>query len=520
MKQLICRLTAGLAAAAGAVTLCALPASAAVERTLVGYIGDVTADLTVNADDVRLLSSHLRTGDVIADTAAYADLNGDQEINAVDLTLLKQLILSGAEPEGVYIETEVPDPEPELISAPINILEPTLPATGETRILMFAVQFPDVQFTEGLSTEQIWAQTFGPEDTASSAYPLESISAYYTRASYGRLHMSGDVYQYTAKKNLDSYVGDTDGLLDEIMDAMDSEIDYTKYDVNANGTMDTVLVALPSGASGRDVNYDGTEDWWPCSGGYYGRKKFDGIRAGNLCIGAWALSDVTGFNSTWVHELGHAMGLPDYYKYENTQNGYYGLNGDAGTEMMDDAMGDMCAFSKLMYGWYTTAEVQTYTGGTQTFTLQSSQQAPGCIIIPRTSGSTDYYNEFFVLEYATPEGNNAHSFYENRPYTIFRNGGLRVLHCDAELWNGYWGLELKWNNYGQMYDSSNEKQRVLRLVNEAEGGGFFGAGSTVTTSYQGFRWYDDSGSMTVDPHISITVDSIADGVLTVTISEA
>ena len=94
MKQLFGRILAGLTAAAASASLAAFSASAATERTLVGYLGDVNADLTVNAEDVYLLAGHLRTGsEITADNAAYADLSGDQIINAVDLTLLKRILL-------------------------------------------------------------------------------------------------------------------------------------------------------------------------------------------------------------------------------------------------------------------------------------------------------------------------------------------------------------------------------------------------------------------------------------------
>ncbi|MBQ8920688.1 MAG: hypothetical protein IJ060_00820 [Oscillospiraceae bacterium] len=504
-----------LTAAVSTVSMLSLIAQAATEQQLVGYRGDVNNDMTVNVTDAVLMAQHLNTQGALSCDLPHADLDDSQSVNAVDLTILKRRAIKGEEPDGIYEEVEVP--EDNLIAPPIADVKPTLPSVGDTNILMFAVNFPDCVHSENYTTEQIWEMSFGPEDKSSSAYPLESISAYYTRSSYGRLNMQGDVFQYTTKNNIDSYIGNTDGLLEEIMSAFDSEIDYSKYDVNLDGTMDTVIVALPGAASGRDGNGDGSDDWWPCSGGYYGRKKYDNVKAGNLCIGAWALSDRSGFNSTWVHELGHAMGLPDYYKYENTQNGYYGLNGDAGWEMMDDAFGDMSAFSKLMYGWYTEKELQVYRGGTQTFTIQSNQYAPSCILIPRNNLDS-YHEEYFIVELNTADMNNQYMFYENTPYPLFRQGGIRVLHCNAELWDGYWGPELKWNNYGQNYDSSNEKQRVLRLVNENNG--FFRAGATISNSTSGFAWYDSNGDRTVNPGITITVDAInSDGTATVTITQ-
>lgn len=500
------RLFAGVTAAAAAAALAVFPASAAINRTMIGYQGDLNGDAMLTVTDIVRLSRHLTGAEPISDTgtARLADINADHVLDSADLTLQKHLLLSGAEPEVVCDEAELPD-------APVSLVKPTLTSLGEARILMFAVNFTDCVHRENYSTEQIWELAFGPQDPESPAYPLESISAYYERASYGRLHITGDVYQYTTRYSSDSYVNNFEKLLDEIMEAMDSEIDYRQYDGNGDAVMDTVLVALPGDAD--------KDDWWPCSGGYYGRKEFDGVMAGNLCIGSWALSDYSGFNSTWVHELGHAMGLPDYYRYVNyDDDGAEGLRGDAGWEMMDDAFGDMSAFSKLMYGWITEDEVQMYTGGTQTFTLQTCQDVPDCILIPHRDDD-DLYAEYFIVELNTPDLNNASAFYEDFAYPMFFESGVRVLHCDAEVWYGYMGYEFKWNNYGQNYDESNEKQRVIRLVNNSEA--YFGSGSVINENTPGFAWYDRDGYAKDDPGVTISVDSISeDGrSCTITISE-
>jgi len=509
-------LSGSLAALTAAAVMPFMSAQAATEQQLVGYRGDLNADMEVTVSDVVILSQHLSAVKPITDDALtdYADLDQNGRLNAVDLTLLKRIVLGLSEAEGIYEEVWIDDPpvSEELIDAPIKALSPTLLSTGTNHLVMFVVDFPDCSFSRSYTAEQIKEISFGAANPSSQYYPLESVIGYYERSSYGALEMEADVFLYTAKENVANYQGsdypDTDKLVEEIMTAFDDQIDFSKYDVNNDGTMDTILLSAADKAD--------SDIWWPISTGYYGRKKFDGVKAGNVIVGNTAPTNTAEYNSTWIHELGHAMGLPDYYKYENVQGyDYYGMNGDAGSEMMDDAYGDMCAFSKLMYGWYTPSQVQVYSGGTQTYTLESSQVAAGCVVIPR-SDLNGYLSEYMILEYATNTGNNAYGVYHNR---LFNGGGLRVIHCEATVVNGYWGPELKWNNYGQNYDSSNTKQRVLRLANESEGGKFFTAGQTVDGNVSGFHWYDNSGYQTVDPGVKITVDSISDGVMTLTISQ-
>ena len=476
------------------------PAHVAAEQQIVGYRGDLNQDGTVNLEDVLMLSKHLTNASPCkeADTAQFGDMNEDHTLNAMDLTLLKRAVLTNSEPEPIY-KTQKP---------PIAAVNQTMPTRGTVRVPMFIVSFPDCPQTTTLTAAEIQERCFRPADPTILSYPMESMSAYFERASYGRLKLEGDVYEYTAENPISKYVKAKDFLLSEILSALDAEIDYTKYDANKDGVMDAVIAVLPK---------DAGETWRATTGVCLLKETFDGIKVSKRCVGKSNIDLYTKFHSTWLHELTHTMGLPDYYKYTDDGNGIFGMYGDAGWELMDDGFGDLSAFSKLMLGWYDAGEVQVYTGGTQTFELQSGQTAPGCVLIPRGE-LNGYMSEYFALEYDTNTGNNTRYFVEQHIYPIFSQGGLRVLHCDAELWNGFWGPELKWNNYGQMYDDSNQKQRVLRLANEAEKGAFFQAGSTVDGRISGFHWYDSEGGQTVDTGVKITVDSITDGVCKLTIS--
>ena len=196
-----------------------------------------------------------------------------------------------------------------------------MPCVGEARVLMIAVSFPDAQ--HGFSAEEIQNMCFGPEDPQSPRYPVESIGAFYSRSSYGRLNLTGKVYTYTAKYEIDAYTKTNyrepdyrtrDDLLDEALEALDDIIDYNDFDVNKDGILDSVILTLPKEAMIRDSNKDGKEDWVPCSCKYNGNAEHDGVKLARMCIGARDLSNTTKFNSSWIHELCHAMGLPDYYK--------------------------------------------------------------------------------------------------------------------------------------------------------------------------------------------------------------
>ena len=473
--------------------------------------GDVNCDGTVTRADPDALLGHLTGAAALkaADASENADLNGDGVLDAADLTAVKRLILNGSVQGGSSGQVSS-DPETGLIRSPLHALNPGMGSVGTQRVLLIAVSFPDCERRDGLTAEQIRARCFGDADAGSSAFPMESIRAYYQRASYGRLTLEGDVYTCTVANELSIYQNKPDKLVDEVMTALDKEIDFRTYDADGDGMMNPVIVALPNAA--------GNTDWGPACGKFSLEKTYDGVTPAKRCVGCAPLENQAEFNRIWIHELGHTMGLPDYYKFANTQKGKYGLNGDAGWEMLDDANGDLSGFSKLMYGWLSEKEMQVYTGGTQTFRLESAQVSPGCIVIPH-GDLNGFLSEFFVIEYATNAGNNQSGFANRQVKKLFTEGGLRVLHCDAEVYESFRGTEFKWYNYSKYYDSSNEKQRVLRLANEAEGGSFFTAGDIIDNRISGFRWYDENGDQTVDTGFSISVDCIADGVCTVTIRE-
>ena len=515
MKRLI-RIAAGLLAACitalSPAAFPAVPASAAGIPVLVGYRGDINNDTIIDRTDVSLLQAYLLGDSAETNAAASAhlkdaDLDSSQSLNAKDLTLLKRIALHIDPPVPIYDDSLDGD---QLIPPPISAVSPTLPCVGESHVLMIAVSFPDAQ--QPLSADEIQQQCFGPSDPQSPKYPLESISGFYSRASYGRLNMTGKVYSYTAKYEVDAYMQTDprkvdyrtrDDLLDEALEALDDVIDYRDYDLNKDGILDTVILTLPKEAADRDVNDDGREDWGPCSGTYYGSAKHDGVKPTQMCIGARDVTYLTKFNKSWIHELGHAMGLPDYYRViTNNPHDQEGLTGNAGWEMMDDADGDFSAFSKLMYGWFKGNEVQVYNGGTQTYELKSMQDAPNCVLIPR-GDFNGFYSEYFIVEFNTPTVNNLTYFVGDNRIPLFRQGGVRVLHCNAELYKGSSSMLLKWRINSKYYDRTNKKQRVLRVISYRNM--FFDDGKVISNETEDFAWYDENGDRTVDPGITITV---------------
>ena len=222
-----------------------------------------------------------------------------------------------------------------------------------------------------------------------------------------------------------------------------------------------------------------------------------------FCVISYIDNDRAEFNTRIAHELGHAMGLEDYYEAtDNIMTDNEGMPGPAGIELMDEGTGDLSACSKLLLGWFAEDEVQIYTGGTEEFTLTSTQGSPSCIVIPKTPSDL-YLGEYFIIEYITKEGNNSK----------YGGNGIRILHVDSEIADDR--NMFKYSIYGNNYDKSNEKQRILRIVNDF--GMFYpGTRGLIFTDYingetEGFHWYNKYGNLLEDTGLTINIGNLMPG---------
>jgi len=364
-----------------------------------------------------------------------------------------------------------------------------MPSVGEVRFPVFLVEFQDVKFGKGrVDPEEIQDWVFGEKD---------SVAEYYDISSHGRLHIEGDVYLYEAKGNIADYEEDRalENLIMEALRYYEEEVDFSRYDRNGDLVMDSLVISVPTGG---DVDF-----WWGAQHTWYWNRRF---RIDGISVVGYIVNDEQPYRSekkyyisTLEHELGHCMGLPDYYKYEHTGIDWEGLHGIAGMERMDDSTGDFCQFSKLQLGWLTEEQVQVMPSDVKeaTFFLPPAHKG-GCIVIFPRGKRKNFKGEYFVVEYNTPEGLNK---------GLFGRGGVRVFHVQAETLRQSGYYDYRYSNYGEEYDTSNEGIRVIKLVND--GKGFFHESDVITYENTGgaegnFGWYTEDGSIT-EPGFTIQI---------------
>lgn len=512
-----------------------------------GYMGDLDSDVSVGITDIIIMQKYLLgTQTITQDQAWYADMNQDNLINIYDLILLKKAVLNHdwtmvvydepieettTEPETT--EPETPEPTSEetteptsdpventnFITAPISKIGTSLPSQGEARLVIFYVDFPDCQYDYSPTAEEIQKIAFGDEDTSNENYPFDSMTAFYSRSSKGSMHLSGQAFRYTAKENISVYSQDKNKLVQECYEAFKDSVDFSQFDGNNDGRIDATLISVPT----TDDEWGG--DWWPCAGAAgMDSYQIDGKTVSHLITGNAQIASASNygnFNSSYLHEMGHCMGLPDYYLYYSPDDGegFHGETNTAGVELMDmDASTDFGCFSKLMLGWYRENQISVYdqsAGGEQTFTLNNAQTDDGnCLILPY--GDANYNGEYLILEYMTSDRNNSNAVYT--PW-ITAGNGIRAYHVKAEIADNGWWKFFKYENGSEYTNNDDNGIRLIRLVNDAEGGDTFKTGDTLDGSISGWHWYASDESESVDTGYTVKVGENANGQYVVTVSK-
>ena len=87
-------------------------------------------------------------------------------------------------------------------------------------------------------------------------FPYESLSAYYSRASYGKLSLTGETFDYAAKYERDYYTNNPKSLVAEALAALDESEDLSRFDANEDGKLDAVYVHF----AGPDTGWGSV--WW------------------------------------------------------------------------------------------------------------------------------------------------------------------------------------------------------------------------------------------------------------------
>ena len=320
-----------------------------------------------------------------------------------------------------------------------------LPTSGSPNVLVLLVDFPDYPHSVNQTQADVDDKFF---QDGNGNYPYESIRNYFERASYNTLHIQGNVLGwYTAANNRSYYEGlgwgyGQEALFMEALAYYDAQgHDFTQYDNDGNGTLDSVYLKY----TGPDTGWSGF--WWAYQYSWWANPSYtiDGKQLHTYVFGWIANPENADYDvHTDIHETGHALGLPDYYDYDDSVGPDGGIGG---LDMQHDNVGDWNCFSKFLVDWITPT---TIVMGAQTLTLNPSGTSQDCVLIMPGVTPGDIFDEYFMVQYRKASTGNDPATYPT---------GLAIWHVDSTLD----GTGNDW-----LYDNSYTAHKLLRRM-EADG---------------------------------------------------
>ena len=342
------------------------------------------------------------------------------------------------------------------------------PSTGTANLLVIPIWFTDSskyvkEANKDKVREDIHDTYFGTiEETG-----WESVKTYYETESLGELTLTGKVSDwYEPGKNTAYYASDpaseesgcpkTIALVEEATAwyfSNHTNESRSDYDCDKDGYLDGVMLIYAAADYGtlRNDNYDNlwaycywVQDYsaqsipnpgvnaffWASYDFMYG-KEVASSRSGNRYY-AGDTSHCTLDAHTYIHEMGHMLGLEDYYDYSSHSYAPAG-----GFSMQDFNVGGHDPFSSFALGWgkaYIPAD-------SATINLKPFSTSGEMILLsPSWNSYNSAFDEYILIEYYTDEGLNAldttygYMSQYGKGYPIGpKENGIRVWHVDARL---------------------------------------------------------------------------------------
>ena len=345
------------------------------------------------------------------------------------------------------------------------------PSLGDVPILVIPISFSDFPCDDLIGGCQ------GVKDDIETAFFAQeediywqSVASYYETSSYGQLRFYGEVSPwYTPNVTAAQLAGG--GRYDVSQDVMRPAITWyretfadnlVRFDTDRDGFIDAVyfIYSVPANAKEDPLTDDNRVFWaytkYDNAGlanvdrpgvFHYGWSSYDFMykdgylerdEQGRILRGdddepvfhPWTNNDgkLEVDAHTYIHEIGHFLGLPDFYTYD-ADRGDWGSAG--GIDMMDYNVGDHNGFSKAVFGWLKPKVVTKPTE----LTLRPLHQHPDLAIIPISYDDT-LLAEYLLIEYYQPLGlNQKDSLQQFAGYypRTFSIEGLKIYHVDARL---------------------------------------------------------------------------------------
>lgn len=376
------------------------------------------------------------------------------------------------------------------LSGTLSNNKSVMPSLGDANLLVIPVHLPGGnEYKTDKVKSDIEKVFFGDKDDSSLGF--KSVKQYYSEASYGKFNLSGTVTDWFDATTLVSDVKDitsgTEGtIVNKILrGAVDwagssQGINLKDFDNNEDGNIDGVYLVYDH-LDWTTENYIQHESnpqfdsstlnqafWNFTYWDFYSESKNDEPTTSGFSWSSFDmmytsycernkndtpdLSDLSKIkldSHTFIHEFGHLLGLEDYYSSSDSS---YHPAGES--TMMDQNIGDLDSYSKMLLGWVTPYVV--YGTSEITITNVSKNSGNSVIVIPSNYAEISQsvedaikgnridkfrytfnpFSEYLMIDLYTPDGNNEQDTYG--PYVFDRSAmankvGVRIYHIDSRI---------------------------------------------------------------------------------------
>lgn len=290
------------------------------------------------------------------------------------------------------------------------------PAKGVNKWMLLRADFQDQNANYSTYTQTYFNDRFFSDATAAKP----SINDYYKEVSYNQLSITGAVPNigpggdgWCKGQHTKQWYINNGGywLVREAVAAADATVDFSQYDVDGDGYVDTVLVYYPN------VVFSG--GLWPHrSSGL--NIHVDGVIVDSYFLSGYDTGNDSNTMTIAAHEYGHILGLPDLYDVDYTSNGVGKWSLMAYQYDNDQKVPSPDPWCKIQLGWVTPEVITSNIVGKNLGCYQDA----GEVLKVWTDGKRE--DQYFLV-----------ANYRNKRTDANRPGqGLLVEHIDDSIGGG------------------------------------------------------------------------------------
>ena len=270
---------------------------------------------------------------------------------------------------------------------PELFLTRSMPTHGEAKLAVFLIDFPDCKNENPIATKEYYEKTYFTGGVETNWGDDVSVASFYCEQSYGKLNISGRVFDWYTAEHERSYYDDRKAeLIVEAAEHYRAEgVDFSEFDADGDGIIDGITYHFAGEYS------DNRGDSW-YNGVNYGVSGMIGdlqfTRIAQIYEGA--RDERSTMIEAICHELGHSLGMPDLYGEV-----YWGM--EATLDLMSGNHNTINPYLKMMLGWIDEVNVVTGEVNDLRLDIYGDEMNGDYAIV--TDSFDGLFDEFYLIAY-------------------------------------------------------------------------------------------------------------------------